>query len=210
MADLPSPPPPVLHPGTLKPVGPDDLAPLFPFALIMQEVTHRPRCRDPGAGARRVQAVAAKPALPGPAAGTSAADAGAHLLQYEGVSPAGSHKPNTAVAQAFYNKDAGIRKITTETGAGQWARRSHSRALCSVSTSRYSWCACRTTRSRIAASSWKRLARDAWPARRWRPTTAARSSRARPTATAVSALPFPRRSKWRRRTTIPSTRSDRC
>ncbi len=120
MADLPSPPPPVLHPGTLKPVGPDDLAPLFPSALIMQEVTTDRDVEIPGPvrdvyrqwrpsplhRARRLERVLQTPAR--------------IYYKYEGVSPAGSHKPNTAVAQAFYNKDAGIRKMTTETGAGQW------------------------------------------------------------------------------------------
>ena len=120
MADLPSPPPPVLHPGTLKPVGPDDLAPLFPMSLIAQEVaTDREipipePVRDvykqwrptPLYRARRLEKALNTPAR--------------IYYKYEGVSPAGSHKPNTAVAQAFYNKEAGIKKIATETGAGQW------------------------------------------------------------------------------------------
>jgi tryptophan synthase beta chain len=120
MADLPSPPPPVLHPGTLKPVGPDDLAPLFPMTLIMQEVStereieipepvrdvYRQWRVTPLYRARRLEKALQTPAR--------------IYYKYEGVSPAGSHKPNTAVAQAFYNKEAGVKKITTETGAGQW------------------------------------------------------------------------------------------
>ncbi len=120
VSDLPSPPPPVLHPGTLKPVGPDDLAPLFPMSLIAQEVaTDREIAipepvRDvykqwrptPLYRARRLEKALNTPAR--------------IYYKYEGVSPAGSHKPNTAVAQAFYNKEAGITKIATETGAGQW------------------------------------------------------------------------------------------
>jgi len=120
MADLPSPPPPVLHPGTKQPVGPDDLAPLFPMALIAQEVStereieipepvrdvYRQWRPSPLFRARRLEQVLQTPAK--------------IYYKYEGVSPAGSHKPNTAVAQAFYNKEAGVRKITTETGAGQW------------------------------------------------------------------------------------------
>ena len=116
----PSPPPPVLHPGTLQPVGPDDLAPLFPMALIMQEVStereieipepvrdvYRQWRPTPLFRARRLEKALQTPAR--------------IYYKYEGVSPAGSHKPNTAVAQAFYNKEAGIRKIATETGAGQW------------------------------------------------------------------------------------------
>ena len=120
MADLPSPPPPPLHPGTLKPLGPDDLAPLFPMALIMQEVSADREIEIPGPvreiykqwrpsplyRARKLEKVLDTPAK--------------IYYKYEGVSPAGSHKPNTAVAQAFYNREAGIRKISTETGAGQW------------------------------------------------------------------------------------------
>ncbi|MFF5288695.1 TrpB-like pyridoxal phosphate-dependent enzyme [Paractinoplanes globisporus] len=118
--DLPSPPPPVLHPGTLQPVGPDDLAPLFPMALIEQEVTPeryvdipdevldvyklwRP---SPLYRAHRLEKALGTPAK--------------IYYKYEGVSPAGSHKPNTAVPQAFYNAAAGVRRLTTETGAGQW------------------------------------------------------------------------------------------
>ncbi len=119
-ADLPSPPPPVLHPGTKQPVGPDDLAPLFPMSLILQEVStdreidipepvreiYRQWRPSPLFRARRLEKALQTPAK--------------IYYKYEGVSPAGSHKPNTAVAQAFYNKEAGIKKITTETGAGQW------------------------------------------------------------------------------------------
>jgi tryptophan synthase beta chain len=119
-ADLPSPPPPVLHPGTKQPVGPDDLAPLFPMSLIMQEVStereieipepvrkiYRQWRPAPLFRARRLEQALQTPAR--------------IYYKYEGVSPAGSHKPNTAVAQAFYNKEAGIKKISTETGAGQW------------------------------------------------------------------------------------------
>ena len=119
-ADLPEPPPPVLHPGTKQPVGPDDLAPLFPMSLILQEVStereipipepvrdvYRQWRPSPLHRARRLERALRTPAR--------------IYYKYEGVSPAGSHKPNTAVAQAFYNREAGIRKISTETGAGQW------------------------------------------------------------------------------------------
>jgi tryptophan synthase beta chain len=120
LSDLPSPPPPVLHPGTLQPIGPDDLAPLFPMSLIRQEVTTEREVEIPEPvrdvykqwrptplfRARRLERTLQTPAR--------------IYYKYEGVSPAGSHKPNTAVAQAFYNREAGVRKITTETGAGQW------------------------------------------------------------------------------------------
>ncbi len=118
--DLPRPPAPVLHPGTKQPVGPDDLAPLFPMALIAQEVsTDRfvpipEEVRDVYRLWRPTplfRAVRLERALGTPA----------HIYyKYEGVSPAGSHKPNTAVAQAYYNKQEGVKRITTETGAGQW------------------------------------------------------------------------------------------
>ena len=120
IADLPTPPPPVLHPGTLQPIGPNDLAPLFPMSLILQEVTterhveipqpvrdvYRQWRPSPLHRARRLEQALDTPAK--------------IYYKYEGVSPAGSHKPNTAVPQAFYNKEAGIRRISTETGAGQW------------------------------------------------------------------------------------------
>ena len=119
-ADLPKPVPPVLHPGTLQPLGPDDLAPLFPMELIMQEVSqerevpipepvrdvYRQWRPSPLYRARRLEKALQTPAR--------------IYYKYEGVSPAGSHKPNTAVAQAFYNQQAGIKKLSTETGAGQW------------------------------------------------------------------------------------------
>jgi len=120
IADLPEPPPAVLHPGTHEPVGPDDLAPLFPMSLIIQEVSgeryleipepvrdiYKQWRPSPMFRARRLEKALDTPAK--------------IYYKYEGVSPAGSHKPNTAVPQAFYNAEAGIKKITTETGAGQW------------------------------------------------------------------------------------------
>jgi tryptophan synthase beta chain len=119
-ADLPKPVPPVLHPGTGRPVGPDDLAPLFPLELIAQEVTlerevpipepvrdvYRQWRPTPLFRARRLEKALETPAR--------------IYYKYEGVSPAGSHKPNTAAAQAFYNRQAGVRRLITETGAGQW------------------------------------------------------------------------------------------
>ena len=119
-ADLPVPPSPYLHPATLEPIGPADLAPLFPMALILQEVSadreieipepvrdayrlYRP---SPLYRAHRLERVLDTPA---------------HIYyKYEGGSPAGSHKPNTALAQAFYNKEEGVKRLATETGAGQW------------------------------------------------------------------------------------------
>jgi tryptophan synthase beta chain len=120
LADMPEPPGPPLNPGTGEPIGPEALAPLFPMELIKQEVATdryipipdevlevyklwRP---SPVFRAHRLEAALQTPA---------------HIYyKYEGVSPAGSHKPNTAIAQAYYNREAGVRKLTTETGAGQW------------------------------------------------------------------------------------------
>jgi tryptophan synthase beta chain len=119
-ADLPVPLPPVLHPGTHQPIGPGDLAPLFPMALILQEVStereieipapvrdvYRQWRPSPLYRARRLERILDTPA---------------HIYyKYEGVSPAGSHKTNTSVPQAFFNREAGVRRIATETGAGQW------------------------------------------------------------------------------------------
>ncbi|HRK32522.1 MAG TPA: TrpB-like pyridoxal phosphate-dependent enzyme, partial [Tepidisphaeraceae bacterium] len=119
-ADLPVPLAPPLHPGTMQPVGPDDLAPLFPMELILQEVSTEREIPIPEPvrevfrlwrpaplfRARRLEKMLGTPAR--------------IYYKYEGVSPAGSHKPNTAVPQAWYNAQAGVKKLTTETGAGQW------------------------------------------------------------------------------------------
>ena len=120
VADLPSPPPPVLHPGTGQPVGPDDLAPLFPMALIGQEVSGERHIEIPTPVRDIYRHVAPDAALSRPAAREGARNDRPHLLQIRGRQPAGSHKPNTAVAQAFYNKEEGVKKLSTETGAGQW------------------------------------------------------------------------------------------
>jgi tryptophan synthase beta chain len=119
-ADLKSPAPPVLHPGTGQPIGPQDLAPLFPMELIKQEVSQQrwipipEEVRDvlrlwrpsPLHRAHRLEQALGTPAR--------------IYYKYEGVSPAGSHKPNTAGAQAYYNKPEGVARLSTETGAGQW------------------------------------------------------------------------------------------
>jgi tryptophan synthase beta chain len=120
LADFPTPLPPPLHPGTGKPLGPDDLSAIFPMSLIEQEMSteryveipkpvrdiYRQWRPAPLFRARRLERILDTPAR--------------IYYKYEGVSPSGSHKPNTAIPQAFYNKEAGIKKISTETGAGQW------------------------------------------------------------------------------------------
>jgi tryptophan synthase beta chain len=120
MADLPGEAAPPLHPGTKQPAGPEDLAPLFPMALILQEVSPEPDIEIPEP-VREVY----KQWRPSPLYRAHRLerelDTPAHIYyKYEGVSPPGSHKPNTAVAQVYENAAAGIKKLTTETGAGQW------------------------------------------------------------------------------------------
>jgi len=118
--DLPSPPPPALHPGTLQPAGPEDFAPLFPMDLILQEVSMERFIDIPGAVLDVYRQWRPSPLFRAHRL-EKALDTPAHIYyKYEGVSPAGSHKPNTAVPQAYYNAKAGIKKLTTETGAGQW------------------------------------------------------------------------------------------
>lgn len=120
LADISEPLPPVIHPGTLQPIGPDDLAPLFPMPLIEQEVTTARFVPIP----EEVLDVYAmwRPTPLIRATGLEAKlQTPAHIYyKYEGTSPSGSHKPNTAVAQAYYNKISGVKALTTETGAGQW------------------------------------------------------------------------------------------
>ena len=118
--DLPSPPPPALHPGTLEPAGPDDFAPLFPMDLILQEVSQDRYIDIPGAVLDVYRQWRPSPLFRAHRLEQALGTPARIYYKYEGVSPAGSHKPNTAVPQAYYNAKAGIRRLTTETGAGQW------------------------------------------------------------------------------------------
>ncbi len=118
--DLPSPPPPPLHPGTHEPVGPDDLAPLFPMDLIMQEVSQDSYVEIPGDVLEVYRQWRPSPLYRAHRLEKALGTPARIYYKYEGVSPAGSHKPNTAVPQAYYNAKAGTKKLTTETGAGQW------------------------------------------------------------------------------------------
>ena len=119
-ADLPKPLAPPLHPGTLKPIGPDDLAPLFPMALIGQEVSQEREIEIPEPVRNIYKQWRPSPLFRAKKLETTLDTPAKIYYKYEGVSPTGSHKPNTAVAQAFYNKEEGTKKIITETGAGQW------------------------------------------------------------------------------------------
>jgi len=120
MADLPVPLAPPLHPGTLKPLGPDDLAPLFPMELIMQEVSAEREVPIPEPVREVFRLWRPAPLYRAHRLEKALGTPAKIYYKYEGVSPAGSHKPNTAVPQAWYNAQAGIKKLTTETGAGQW------------------------------------------------------------------------------------------
>src|SRR6516165_5682003 len=120
MADLPGEAPPPLHPGTKQPAGPDDLTPIFPMGLILQEVSAEPEIEIPEP-VREVYKLWRPTPLYRAHGLERELGTPAHIYyKYEGGSPPGSHKPNTAVAQAYENAAAGIRKLTTETGAGQW------------------------------------------------------------------------------------------
>ena len=138
-ADLPQPLPPVLHPGTKQPVGPADLEPLFPMALILQEVSAGAHHRNSRADPRRLSHVAAVAADRARRLEQALGTPAKIYYKYEGVSPAGSHKPNTAVPQAWYNKEQGIKQLSTETGAGQWG-----------SSLAFAGCAVRHRRDRVS------------------------------------------------------------
>ncbi len=119
-ADLPRPLDPPLHPATGQPIGPEDMAPLFPMSLLAQEMSTE-RWHEIPDEVREIYKLWRPSPVYRATKLEQALDTPAHIYyKNEGVSPAGSHKPNTAVAQAFYNKEAGINRITTETGAGQW------------------------------------------------------------------------------------------
>ncbi|MEO6351138.1 MAG: TrpB-like pyridoxal phosphate-dependent enzyme [Candidatus Limnocylindrales bacterium] len=119
-ADLPSPPPPPLHPGTGQPIGPQDLAPLFPMELIKQVVSTEREIEIPEP-VRQAYALYRPSPLYRAHRLEKALQTPAHIYyKYEGTSPSGSHKPNTAIAQAFYAKEEGVTRFATETGAGQW------------------------------------------------------------------------------------------
>jgi tryptophan synthase beta chain len=120
LPDLPAPPAPYLHPGTMQPLGPADLAPIFPQAIIAQEVSQERWIEIPDQ-VREIYKIWRPTPLYRAERLEKALDTSARIyFKYEGVSPAGSHKPNTAVPQAYYNAQEGVKRLTTETGAGQW------------------------------------------------------------------------------------------
>jgi len=120
LPDLPKPMDPPLHPGTGKPIGPEDLAPLFPMELIKQEVSQERFIEIPDEVQEIYKSYRSTPLIRALRLERHLDTPAEIYYKYEGVSPAGSHKPNTAIPQAYYNKMAGIKRLTTETGAGQW------------------------------------------------------------------------------------------
>jgi len=120
LADLPHPPAPVLHPGTKKPVGPQDLSPIFPMGLIEQEVSPKREIDIPEEVLKLYTLYRPTPIYRALRLEAALKTPARIYYKYEGVSPAGSHKPNTAIAQAYFNKKEGVTRLATETGAGQW------------------------------------------------------------------------------------------
>src|SRR6188472_3607558 len=205
-ADLPEPLPPPLHPGTREPIGPEMLAPLFPMELIRQEVSADPLIEIPEE-VREAYRIYRPTPLHRARALEKALDTPARIyFKNEGVSPAGSHKPNTAIAQAFYNRAEGITRLVTRRARGSGAAPSRSPAHCSASRPRCSWCASATSRSRIDAASSRASARRSCRRRRPRRTRVERSSpriRTRPAALGSRSA---RRSRWQPRGRTRSTR----
>ena len=208
--DLPAPPPPPLHPGTGQPVGPEDLAPLFPMELIRQEVATDPYIAIPEDvldvyrlwrptplyRAHRLEKALNTPAR--------------IYYKYEGVSPAGSHKPNTAVPQAFYNAAEGTKRLTTETGAGQWG------SALSFACAQYGIdCEIWMVRASYDQKPYRRTMMETWGA-----TVHPSPSRATKAGADVLALTRTRRAAWASRsarrsrrpaaTPRPGTRSAAC
>lgn len=120
VADLTTKPLPPLHPGTKQPVGPDDLSPLFPMDLILQEVTTERYVEIPEEVQRVYRIYRPSPLIRAERLEKALGTPAKIFFKYEGGSPSGSHKPNTAIPQAYYNAKQGVKRITTETGAGQW------------------------------------------------------------------------------------------
>ena len=176
LPDLPGEPLPPLSPATTEPAGPDDLAPLFPMALIEQEVSAEPEIEIPDAGARRLPAVAPDAAVPRAPARAGARHARRTSTTSTRASrPAGSHKPNTAVPQAYYNAQAGIAQARRPRPApASGARRWRSPARCSASSARSSWSASQLRPEALPALD------DARPGAR--PCTARRPTSPRPAA----------------------------
>ena len=201
---------PPLSPQTKQPLGPDDLAPLFPMSLIGQEVTTDEWIDIPGEVIDVYRLWRPSPLFRATRLEQALQTPAQIYFKYEGVSPAGSHKPNTAVPQAFYNKQAGIRRIATETGAGQWG--SSMAMACQFFGLE---CDVYMVRASYDQKPYRRIFMEtfgarSWPRRATRRTADARSSRRTPTRPGRSASRSARRWRTPRRTTTRTTRSAAC
>src|SRR5438046_4454595 len=209
-ADLPVPLPPPLHPGTGQPIGPADLAPLFPMELIKQEVSRERwiEIPEPVRDAYKVwrptpliRALGLEKVLGTPAR---------IYYKWEGVSPAGSHKPNTAIAQAYYNKAEGTKRLATETGAGQWGS-----ALALAARMFDLECKVYLVRVSYDQKPYRRILMETWGAEvvpsPSPDTNAGRAALAKtPRAQAASASRYPKPSRTQPRATTRNIRSARC
>ncbi|HEX7097213.1 MAG TPA: TrpB-like pyridoxal phosphate-dependent enzyme [Acidimicrobiales bacterium] len=156
---LPEPLQPPLHPATREPVGPDDLAPLFPMALIEQEVSTAPWIDVPGEVLDILRLWRPTPLVRAERLERALGTPARIYFKDESISPAGSHKPNTAVAQAFYNKAEGITRLTTETGAGQWG------ASLAFAASQYGLeCKVYMVRTSYESKPYRRILMETWGA----------------------------------------------
>ena len=209
-ADLPVPPSPYLHPATLQPIGPDDLAPLFPMALIGQEVSADREIEIPEP-VREAYALYRPSPLYRAHRLEAALDTPAHIYyKYEGVARPAATSPTRRSPRLTTTRNRASPGSRPRPAPASGGARWRSPAPTSGSRSRSTWSARATTRSRTAGSSWRRTARRSSPARRRRRTTAARSSRRRRTARARSASRSARRSRTPRPARTRSTRSGRC
>ena len=208
--DLPVSPYPPLNPGTGQPIGPADLAPLFPMGLIAQLVDPDREIEIPGP-VRDAYALYRPSPLYRAHRLEQALQTPAHIYyKYEGGSPSGSHKPNTAIAQAFFNQQEGVKRLTTETGAGQWGSAlAFAGAMFGIEVKVY------MVRASYDQKPYRRNLMEVYgssvvaspsPTR----TTGAASSPRRPIRRVHWASPSPRRSRMRPRATTPSTPWDRC
>ena len=154
---LPTPLQPPLHPGTRQPIGPDDLAPLFPMALIGQEVTAEPWVDIPGPVLDILKLWRPTPLVRASRLEEALGTPARIFYKDESVSPAGSHKPNTAVPQAYFNKVEGIERLTTETGAGQWGS-----ALCFATALFGQECKVYMVRASYEQKPYRRVMMETW------------------------------------------------
>jgi tryptophan synthase beta chain len=154
---LPTPLQPPLHPGTRQPIGPDDLAPLFPMALIAQEVTAEPWVDIPGPVLDILKLWRPTPLVRATRLEEALGTPARIFYKDESVSPAGSHKPNTAVPQAYFNKVEGIERLTTETGAGQWGS-----ALCFATALFGQECKVYMVRASYEQKPYRRVMMETW------------------------------------------------